>query len=118
MKGLTTLFADTKANGKYITSGENGSFSDGVATGTALKYVAEKNGKLSVSFTGLGAKKVIYVVEENSKQTNAVASTENSSETEKMDGKVEADVVAGTTYYIYGAGTKACFSGAEFTPAD
>ncbi|MDO5396860.1 MAG: InlB B-repeat-containing protein [bacterium] len=118
MKGLTTLFADTKNNKKYLSSDDNGTFSDGAATGTALKYVAWTDGTLTVSFTGLGTPgstgpKTMYIVPEGGKQTEPLASVPNES-TEKMDGSISADVTAGTTYYIYGAGTKACFSGASF----
>lgn len=124
MKGLTTLFADTKANGKYITSNDNGNLKDGVVTGTALKYAAEKNGTLTVSFTGLGTPstdgsfKTMYIVEEGGKQTEPLAKVENPSATDKLDGTISAEVVAGTTYYIYGAGTRACFNGATFAPAE
>ena len=120
MIGLTTLFTDT-GNGKYLSSGDNGSFDEGVATGTALKYEAQSNGTLSVSFIDLGtpssdgSPKTIYMVEEGGKQDEPVAIVANESETEKLNGTIEGKVEAGKAYYIYGRGTKARFTAASFT---
>lgn len=120
MIGLTTLFTDT-GNGKYLSSGDNGSFDEGVATGTALKYEAQSNGTLSVSFIDLGtpssdgSPKTIYIVEEGGKQDEPVAIVANESETDKMNGTIEGKVEAGKAYYIYGRGTKARFTAASFT---
>ena len=119
MKGLTTLFDNDSTNGKYISNSTlNGTLTEGVAEGTALKYVADKDGTLTVSFIDLGTEKTVYVVAEGGKQAEPVASTENSSTTDKLSGSVTATVTAGMTYYIYGAGTKARFTAASFTAAE
>ena len=122
MSGLTTLFADKVDSKKYLTSDANGSFDGTAATGTALKYVASANGILSVGIKGLGTpgssgNKVVYLVEEGGSQEAPIAKLENTSTTDKLDGEVKGAVEAGKTYYIYGAGTKACFVSALFTPA-
>ena len=68
MAGLTTLFENTATNGKYITGNDSGKLDEGVFSGTVLKYVAEKNGTLNISFIDLGGGKTVYVVAEGGKQ--------------------------------------------------
>lgn len=113
LPGLTTLFNDKADGKKYLTSDVNGSLSDGVASGTALKFVSPANGTISVTITGLGATKTVYIVEEGGSQDSPLAKYENTT-TEKQNITISAVTEAGKTYYIYGAGTKACFQSAMF----
>ena len=114
MVGLTTLFTNTGSNGKYITSGDDFSIVDGVATGTGLKYEAQNSGTLSVSFIDLGATKAVCIVEDGKTESEAIDMFTNDT-TEKINGEVSGQVEAGKTYYIYGKGTKARFTAASFT---
>lgn len=123
MPGLTTLFDDKADGKKYVMGEENGAFANGEATGTALKYEASADGTLTIGITGLGTvgtngkPKTVYMVEAGGSEDSPVAKLENTSTTDKLNGNVEGAVTAGKTYYIYGAGTKACFASASFTPA-
>ena len=124
MKGFTMLFTNTSGNADYLSSADNGKFADGVASGTAFRFVAPLDGKLSVGFKDLGgtdgtdkAKKSVYIVEENGSQDSPLAVV-TSDGTNKLSGTVSAEVRKGTTYYIYGAGTKARFVSAKFVQMD
>lgn len=117
MPGLTTLFEDTAANGKYITNSvANGSISSGVVTGTALKYVAPKSGTLEITVNGLGADKSLCVMAEGGKVEDAIATVVGGGS--GVDVKVSADVTEGTTYYIWAPGSKARFTAASLTEAE
>ncbi|MGN1116189.1 MAG: hypothetical protein ACI4TH_06460, partial [Candidatus Ornithomonoglobus sp.] len=113
LPGLTTLFDNTSTNKGYITGTDNGSIGGGVVTGTALKYEAYANGRLSVSVQKLDSDKTLYVIAEGGKAdetaTAAVAGVDGSAAT------IEASVEAGTTYYIWIAGSRGRFMAAAFT---
>ncbi len=113
MKGLTTLFEDTAKNGKYITSGDNGSISSGVVTGTALKYVAPKSGTLKVTVNGLGEDKKLCVMAEGGKDDDTNPSVAGGGK--GVDVTVSAAVTEGITYYIWAPGSKARFTAASLT---
>lgn len=123
--GLTTLFeASYKASevninnetfSGYISSAANGTFKDGVVTGTAFKYQAAENGFLTAYVTRLGNAenpKTLYITEEGAaKESDCLASVEGSADNTYVTARVEA----GKTYYIYVAGSKGCFTGIEFS---
>lgn len=123
--GLTTLFeASYKASevninneifSGYISSAANGTFTDGVVTGTAFKYQAAENGFLTAYVTRLGSAekpKTLYITEEGAaKESDCLASVEGYADNTYVTARVEA----GKTYYIYVAGSKGCFTGIEFS---
>lgn len=124
--GLTTLFDATYKASEltindenfvgYISSSESGGLSDGKATGTAFKYVANENGFLTAYITRLGSEekaKTLYIVEEGAKSNDdCIASISGNNASTLLNAQVRA----GKTYYIYVAGSKGCFTGIEFSP--
>lgn len=123
---LTTLFdAEYKAGAANIggedfkgtiSSGANGKFENGAATGTAFKYEAAENGFLTVYIAILGSAekpKILYITEEGTKsyKTDSIAQIEGTGGNETLSAKISA----GKTYYIYVAGSKGSFAGIEFS---
>ncbi len=122
--GLTTLFTatykskDVSIDGEtftgYISSDDTGTFSNGAATGTAFKYIAEENGFLTVYVTKLGGSnpKTLYITEEGAaSRDDSIAMIEGTGN----DVSLRAKVQAGKTYYIYVAGSKGQFLGIDFS---
>lgn len=115
MTGLS-LVSDNAGTNKYVTAADNGDLVGGVATGSALKFVAPENGTISVTFKDLGNVdnfKTAHIYD-------ATAGKAVASYTTKGEGKETFDlsvgVTEGSTYYIYANGTKARYSSAKFTP--
>lgn len=123
--GLTTLFdavykaSEVTINGEdfagYISSSENGTLTDGKATGTAFKYEAAESGYLTAYIRNLGTAenaKTLYIVEEGASSNNdCIASASGNASNTALTAYVEA----GKTYYIYVAGSKGQFMGMEFS---
>ncbi len=116
--GSTNATIDGKSFTNYISSGSNGSWSNGKGTGTALKYTADRNGKLTVYVVDLGNNKELCVTKEgvsDSKQNVPGEAVYFKNETGAGISKsASIDVTAGSTYYAYVAGSKGRFVGAEF----
>lgn len=128
MNGLSLLF-DVSSSGKsevsidqknfnyYISSGDNGSWSNGAAIGTAFKYVAPADGTFKIYVHKLGANKELCITKADVKANkdnvsgqsayykNETGATEHTS--------LSLEVKAGETYYAYVAGSKGQFVGAE-----
>ncbi len=129
MQGLTPLsdltfgkgsrpFEDGETYGGWITSGINGSWSEGKATGTALKFIAPSDGTFSVYVADVS--KSAYLIEEN-----AVATKNELSEEVALDSYMGAvlgkknvifstEVEAEHVYYVFVDGSKGRFCGAKF----
>lgn len=120
--GGAKVTIDGKPFSNYISSGDNGSWSSGKGTGTALKYEATQNGKLTVYVTSLGNNKELCITKEgvlNNKQTVAGESAYYKNETGTAENRsISLDVTAGQTYYAYVAGSKGRFVGAEFIASE
>lgn len=117
MTGLTMLFDNTSTNSKYISSSENGKITDGVATGSALKFVAPANGNLSVTMIDLGTatKSVTPVIYDAEARADIFSYTTTE---EKETVELKAYVTEGKTYYITATGTKGRFSAASFEKSE
>ena len=117
MTGLTLLFDNTSTNSKYISSSENGKITDGVATGSALKFVAPANGNLSVTMIDLGTatKSVTPVIYDAEARADIFSYTTTG---EKETVELKAYVTAGKTYYITATGTKGRFAAASFEKSE
>lgn len=114
----------------YISNNvNNGKWSNGAASGTALKYEAKEDGTLTVYVMDLGAAsnadlsngKELCITKEgvlNNKQNISSESAYHKNETSsKEDISLSLDVKAGCTYYAYVAGSKGRFVGAKFVPS-
>ncbi len=130
MSGLTPLidltfgngsrtFEDGETYGGWIThSGTNGSWADGKATGTALKFVAPANGGFSVYVADVS--KSAYLIEENAVSSKNELSAEVAIDSYmgaalgKKNVVFNADVKKGHVYYVFVDGSKGRFCGAKF----
>lgn len=114
----------------YISNDvNNGKWSNGAASGTALKYEAKEDGTLTVYVMDLGAAsnadlsngKELCITKEgvsNNKQNISSESAYHKNVTSlKEDISLSLDVKAGCTYYAYVAGSKGRFVGAKFVPS-
>ncbi|MCI5891932.1 MAG: pectinesterase family protein [Clostridiales bacterium] len=137
MKNMTLLFdvsssgaakisIDGKSFTNYISSGDNGSWTNGIATGTALKYTAEKYGTLTVYVTSLGGNatepekgKELCITKEgvsnNKQNVDGESAYYKNTTGSSINKSLSIDVTPGNTYYAYVAGSKGRFVGAEFT---
>ncbi len=117
--GKTTQSIDGKDITYYISSGDNGKWSSGTgtATGTALKYDATEDGTLTVYVVDLGANKELCITKEgvsdNKANTEEAVYYKNNTGNKEQKA-ITAQVKAGNSYYIYVAGSKGRFGGAEF----
>ncbi len=120
MTGLSMLFDNYSTNKKYISDTRtegSGKITDGVASGSSLKFVAPEDGKLEVTMIDVGdVDKQITPVIYDAQARNDVF-TYTTAGTGKETVNLSADVEAGKTYYITATGTKGRFSAAKFTPA-
>lgn len=131
MPGLTTMFDVTSSGSakvdiegrsftNYISSSTNGSWSGGVAAGTALKFEAWADGQLNVYVNKLGTSKKLYITKagaENKLVVDEVNQYYTNDTEDSVNIKISLVVHKGETYYAYASGTKARFVGAGFIPA-
>lgn len=106
------ITVDGSSRTTYMTYTENGSYSNGAGTGICLKYTAPYDGTLYGYAAELADTKTFYIVPEGVKDYK----TEYAGM--KVGGStlttVSAKVTAGTTYYIFPAGTKGKVLGMKF----
>lgn len=108
----TAVNLDGSSRSYYVTAGVNGGYSDGVGTGTCLKYTASADGKLYLYAADLADTKALYIVPEgvdDFKSNYAGMKAGNNGTT-----TVSANVKAGTTYYLFPSGTKGELVGVKF----
>ena len=129
MNGLSTLFTDDAGKDlsatieeenftHYITCGTNGSWSEGKAEGTALKYVAAANGTFKIYVVNLNSQKELLITKAGTATSDIKTNTAGvtayyKNEGEKGSATLSLDVTKGETYYAYVAGSKANFVGAK-----
>ena len=125
-KGMTSYTingTDYSETYNYYVSGDNNGTWDkenGVATGTGFKYTPNENGFVTAYITSLGTAaadgkqesvKTAYIVKEGEKsQDDCLASVSAAGSNAMLTAPVEA----GSTYYIYVAGSKGRFVGITF----
>lgn len=125
MPGLTTVSDITKGSSLdgnviggitfnyYVSGDNNGSWADGKATGTALKYTAAEDGFLTGYITNLGENKSAFIIEEGAKSRDEDY-TAIISGADGADQMITAKVTAGKTYYLFVAGSKGRFAKVAF----
>ena len=102
----------------WITSGINGSWSEGKATGTALKFIAPSDGIFSAYVADVS--KSAYLIEENAVVTKNELSEEVALDSYmgavlgKKNVIFSAEVEAEHVYYVFVDGSKGRFCGAKF----
>ncbi len=117
MTGLS-LVSDNAGTNSYVTALNNGDLVGGVATGSALMFVAPENGTISVTFKDLGNVdnyKTAHIYDATAGKEVASYTTQGLAK-ETFD--LSAGVAEGSTYYIYANGTRARYSAATFTPGE
>lgn len=117
MPGLALNMDNTSTNKSYVTGVEDAKWVDGALTGTALIYTAPADGDITVSFNGLGnvdQQKTVCIA---TSADNIIAEYTTAG-IDKENPDLSTKLTAGTTYYIYGAGTKARFAKVVFAEAD
>lgn len=141
MKNMTLMFdvtasgsAKVTIDGKSFTNyishkTDNGSWSNGVGSGAAFKYVADRYGKLTVYVCDLGG--ATYEGDQIIKEGKELCITKEGVSNHKqnvpgesayyrnnangsIDTSISLDVAPGETYYAYVAGSKGRFVGAAF----
>ncbi len=126
MEGLTPMidmtsgstsvsFDDGKTFKTYVShASTNGTFADGIITGTALKFVAPASGVFTVYLVDVGAGKEVCICEEGTaSKTDALYYDKPEVKSKVM---ASVSVEAGKTYYAAVLGSKGRFVGANFTP--
>ncbi|MGN0163881.1 MAG: hypothetical protein ACI4EA_09955, partial [Candidatus Ornithomonoglobus sp.] len=121
----TVTFEDGSVFSYAITHKDtNGKWSNGTATGTALKYTAPQNGVFTLYAYSVSGEKTFYAIPEGA--ANPDTEPDAAVYTQVCIGAAvpilcSIDVKAGETYYFYLAGSKARFCSAKLeeyvTPA-
>ncbi len=111
---------DGESFGGYVSNSEDsGGWSGGAATGTALKFTAPSDGKITAYVTGAGIGKTFFIVEggteTNPKNDPSVALVSYTPEDEAgRDFSRSCEVQSGKVYYVYLDGSKGRFCGLKF----
>ncbi|MGM9935946.1 MAG: hypothetical protein ACI38A_01240, partial [Candidatus Ornithomonoglobus sp.] len=118
----TVTFEDGSVFNYAIThSNDNGKWSNGAATGTALKYTAPQDGVFTLYAYSVSGTKTFYVVPEGASDPDTEAVYKQDYTGTSVPILYSMDVKTGETYYFYLAGSKARFCSAKLeeyvTPA-
>ncbi len=111
---------DGESFGGYIShASDNGGWSGGAATGTALKFTAPSDGKITVYMTGVGVGRPFFIVKggtETDPKNDPSAALESFTPTDdtNRDFSLSCEVESGEVYYAYVSGSKGRFCGLKF----
>ena len=101
----------------YVTGSNGAGWSDGKATGAAIKFVAPEDGALTVYVRNVGGSttgdKTFVLMQEGATDTTEALNSFTSAGGETA---MKINVTKGTTYYGFSQGSKQRFCGVKFEP--